>query len=342
MFEVFSFFRSDPRQALSRSLARFEPDLGKALETTRRMTVPQLKEYVLKIMRQKRLNGSTAATLLELDGQYPILMVGERHDNPDLCASQEAVFDVVKHVVLKGLRECEHAYLFLESFFHFLTEDPAAMDAKLRGMDEAYGVHDVLRCIAADDYRCQYGKRRGALTLLRTYKSVAQAAAMAAYQGSPASLNDRIIIFDVREDLGMHNPWELDQVSDQAEVARRIQASLARRQEVVQYLRPIARPSWRQAFEREVLGPYLALGDRVATLEEYRAYFIEIPDVVALNRLLALLAAKSPLACFPIFFMGDKHRENLLRLLRRMNAFPVAVLAEAKDPAQGSCAKPIP
>jgi hypothetical protein len=322
--------------------AHYDPALlRKALRTSDRLTVAQLKAHVLQTMTDKPLNGSTAATLLEVDGRFPILLVGERHDNPSLCANQEPVFDVVKHIILKALRECPRAYLFLESFFHFLSDDPQTMAGKLEDMEQAYGVREVVRCIADEDFRCQYEKQRGALTLLRCYKSIAQAVALAGRDENGACpLTARILIFDVREDLGMQNPWDLDNVKSREEVARRIHQSLARRREVTKYMRPVARPEWQAAFDREVLSHYMDMGDRAATLEEYRAYFVEIPDAVALNRLLALWATQGP-DCFPIFFMGDKHRENMLRLLRKMGCFALDVLAAAKDPAFGSCARPV-
>ena len=79
---------------------------------------------------------------------------------------------------------------------------------------------------------------------------------------------------------------------------------------------------------------------RAPDAHKYTELFIDLPDVVALNRLLCLLSHRGPQA-IPILYAGDNHRLGLKDLLGRLPSVRIRTVAESKDPVEGSCARPL-
>lgn len=303
--------------------------LQNLLTSRNTLTSRQLKTYWTDVLQSHAVNGSAGISLVEFQG-HTILLAGEIHENERLCASK--TYDVVKHVVLRAMKENQNTVLLVEGFVNALSKDRKLLLSEIR----QHPYRDFVACMKGKSYTCQY--RRGNLLFLRTFKLLLHAASLFyPHHRSLRGFNDRVMFFDIRKALGMQTPfvdWDAMDVSSRTKYIRR---SLSQIDKLPTFLPTIGNPALQQSFERHVLTPYMQLAHKIQknpTPLAYTSFFIQIPDVLAVN----LIFTQILQGHVPITYAGENHRLNVLRLLRKMGT--VKVIAESIDRTDGSCSKP--
>lgn len=296
---------------------------------------PQVVRRMMQRIRHRPTSGSTAISVVKLGGISPIFLMGEIHDNPDLCEFEEKN-DVLRDLIVYPLLNHENTVLLLEGF---VKNENVTQD--LQQELKRYDVQHMMQCFQSNfKHECQYrGRTPGVLNFLRWLKTSLQLDVLM----DPSHMlarkdNNRIILFDIRHELRMKTPfvdWSL--VKDPAEYIRQ---SLAEVGSMTDFMRKIPHPTWHDTFHHRV---YLTLMKDVdmlrntPTTEKYEDFFIKFPDVIALNHLLVHISQNPQ--CIPIVYAGDNHRQHLLALLSLFDT--MEILAEAKDTnSMGSCARP--
>jgi hypothetical protein len=299
-----------------------------------RSTRKQIESHILNLVKNHPINGSNAITLLKFSGQF-IVLIGEIHENELLC--KQPRYDVLKHIVLKALREHTKAILLVEGFVETVTDHVPTLKKQIR--EQRF--KEFVKCLQADDFRCQYYRQDGNLLLLRVLKWIVHAS-RCLYPRNKCiqSMDDRIQFFDVRKDLGMKDPfvrWASVPSRD-----KYIRQSLAKIDHLGKFLSPIPKAAWQREFQRNILGPTLETATRLKarpSVKGYTDFFILLPDVVAVNQILCRTAgAQNNLI---MVYAGDNHRKGVLGLLRRIQGAALDILAESQDPADGSCSRPL-
>jgi hypothetical protein len=283
----------------------------------------------VNLIRTHPINGSNGVTVGKMkDTNTLLVLVGEVHDNAGRCPSPR--YDALKHIVLKAIREVPGTFLSIEGFPCSISDDVPTLMRSIR--EEPY-LDDMLRCVRDADFACQYGgANRGNLAILRTLKMVVHAARLC-YPGDLGvqEMDDRIQYFDVRRNLGMQSPF-------MPWVFLNIRKSLAHIDKIRGFLRPIPHAEWARDFHELVLVPMLREASWIynsPSVSVYTRFFIEVPDVVAVNQILER-AARSRVI---LMYAGDNHRLGVLKLLGRV--CHINILAESKDSREdGSCSFP--
>lgn len=302
--------------------------------TSPRSTRKQIESHILHLVKNHPINGSNAITLLKFNGQL-VVLIGEIHENELLC--KQPRYDVLKHIVLKALREHAKTVLLVEGFVETVTDHVPTLKRQIR--EQRF--KEFVKCLRSDDFRCQYYRQDGNLLLLRVLKWIVHAShCLYPRNKCIQSADDRILFFDVRKALGMKNPFvKWASVSDPDKYIRQ---SLAQINDQLQtFLRPIPKADWQRDFRRKILGPTLERATRLKarpSVKGYTDFFIHLPDVVAVHQILCRTAgAQNNLI---MVYAGDNHRKGILTLLRRIPGAAVDILAESEDPADGSCSTP--
>lgn len=301
-----------------------------------RSTRKQIESHILDLVKNHPINGSNAITLLKVNGQC-VVLIGEIHENELLC--RQPRYDVLKHIVLKALREHTRTVLLVEGFVETVTDHVPTLKRQIREQRFI----EFVKCLQSDDFRCQYYRQDGNLLLLRVLKWIVHAS-RCLYPRNKCiqSVDDRIEFFDVRKALGMKNPfvrWASVPSPDNY-----IRQSLAKINDHLQvFLSPIPMPHWQREFSQKILAPTLETARRLTarpSVKGYTDFFIHLPDVVVVNQILCRTAgAQNNLI---MVYAGDNHRKGILTLLRRIPGAALEILAESEDPADGSCSRPTP
>lgn len=307
------------------------------------------RQHVVRHMMRRILgrptSGSTGISVVKLGEFAPIVLVGEIHDNPDLCRGHAAKDakknhnDVLRDLVVYPLLHHPRTVLFLEGFVNTGETTLETLEKEL----ERYDVRHMTQCFNTNfGRRCQYkGRTPGVLNFLRWLKTSLQLQALRAPHDSAAQReNERIVLFDIRHALGMQTPFvDWSMVKDSGAYIRQ---SLEKVEAMADFMQKIPHATWHDVFHRHV---YLEVLERVEALrrtpttKEYEDFFIKFPDLIALNHLLVHIA-QDPAQCLPIVYGGENHRQHLLHLLSKFG--PVKILAEAQDSnTMGSCAVPL-
>lgn len=292
----------------------------------------QLRRYLTNVVKNHPINGSNAITLLRVDGVL-VVLIGEIHDNEKTCRSK-ARYDILKHVVLKALKENGNTMLLLEGFPHTLKKTVTQLKESIR--KEKY--KQFVTCLQKDDFQCQYTKDEGNLILLRVMKLLVRTARLTYPQERVFNtVDEQIEFFDIRMDLGMNSPFvDWTKVPSAHEYIRE---SLHRFHTLENYLTTIPHRPWQKTFLQKVITPLLRQSERLKQrpdVDVYTDFFIRVPDAVALNQLLCNVCHGR----MSLLYGGDNHRKGVLDYVKRYYGEVYVVVAESVDPNDGSCSYP--
>jgi hypothetical protein len=308
--------------------------LNRMFSTQTTKTDAQWTRYLTKIVKTHPINGSNAMTLVRVNGVL-VVLIGEIHDNEHTCRPVPT-YDILKHIVLKALKENDNTMLLLEGFPHALKKTVTQLKASIR--KEKY--KQFVTCLLKDDFRCQYTKDEGNLILLRVMKLIVRAARLTyPYERVPNTVDEKIQFFDIRMDLGMKTPFiEWDKLPSPHEYIR---DSLHTFHTLENYMMTIPHPPWHKIFQEKVLKPLLRKASKLKRLpdaDKYTAFFIQVPDAVALNQLLCNVCRGR----MSMVYGGENHRKGVLDYLTKyFGSGKVQIVAESVDPNDGSCSKPL-
>lgn len=307
--------------------------LGRMWTSTSQMSDLQVRNYVTNVVKKYPVNGSNAITVLSFRNK-PIVLLGEIHDNENRCKPSPK-YDVLKHLVMKIMKENQNTVLIVEGF----PESLAKPVSKLKANIEKYRHSEFLKCLQACDFQCQYTKGEGNLAILRLVKLLVHTSHLVYPRNKfVQTLNERIQYFDLRVDLDMKNPFvDWQKV---ASPVNYIRDSLRNIRQLPMHMHAIPFRPWQEEFEERVLHPFLHRANVLAkhpTANAYTDFFIDLPDAMAVNLILCTLCQGR----IPILYAGENHRRGVLSLLRKFSFFPfMKVLAESQDPQDGSCSRP--
>lgn len=307
------------------------------------------QERVADVFMTQPLQGARTVSLRYLNlpkCRVLLVLIGEVHSNPDLC--QESAVDVVSFIV-DTLRRMEPSVVFIETFFHLVGLNPDDMEKIVKSMKERDWPLDIIsKCVGNNDQNCVYTGKSNALVFLRILTTLARQAAMnpnaTEHEKSFAS---RLIPIDPREDFNLPDPFDLQNQSLDTHSAV-IKDGLTRigREKIRRFEWEIPDENWKKVYELHVLEPYLALL-RTTTqslhIDDYFRVFLEVPDVICMNRIMAMLSqCLQEDMVLPIMYVycGDAHRENLLKILSILETtsiFTVDVVGDRHAPGFSSC-----
>ncbi len=253
-----------------------------------------------------------------------IVLFGEVHTNPNLCHENEKVTDVILDVVIHTLLEIQPCILILETFRHLESKILNVMKNRIVKMAEnKFPFERVRTCLnTPNDKQCVYRENSNALLFLRTFVGIIRYLALVKGEGSNVDmLSRRIFAMDIREDLGLIPPFQ--EYLGREPTVNEMRDSLSRltRSAVEDRLPQIDADDMADAFQRHILDPFFALRDAAfnkPTVDKYRRLFVDLPDVVAVAQMLAVLThAHSNDQELPVIFCygGDSHLKNQERYL---------------------------
>lgn len=289
----------------------------------RKVAMADLRRRMLDIVQTQPIHGSHGVSVLDVDGTM-VVLIGEIHENPDGCPHSPV--DVVRDLVWEPFHQNDDVLLLIEGFpldLRFTTP---------REIRKQYpDAPQFDRCLDGGQFKCLYNQGPGALDILRYAKARMHLRTLTDARWRP--LNNRFQLVDVRRDLGMHDPFFHKERTDI------IGPSLEQMENLHRFLLPIEHAHRNLAFSQNVLSPFFV---RVETLRRrgewpaYRDLFVQVPDIVATNR---ILASQHKLV---IVYAGDDHRLGIYRFLQGMApAVPMRELALSMDVrGDGSCSQP--
>ena len=294
----------------------------------KQMTDAQLQTHLVALVKKHPINGTNAMTLLTFYDTLLVLM-GEIHENERLCRKPK--YDVLPDILLKSLREHAGATLLVEGFLNSLSHDVPSLLGEIQQHPR------LITCLRKNTWKCQYYDQDGTLLFLRVLKLVLHTSRLLYPRDTFVKhMEERIVYFDPRKDLGLQSPFVSWSFLDKPTYIRE---SLANFLNIHKFLPPLPDAQWQLAFSQKILKPMLAKAQRLLAkpcMETYTRFFIDIPDVVAVHRILVSIIKKpgTPI----LLYGGENHRHNVLELLQKLGN--PHILAESKDPKDGSCSYP--
>lgn len=298
----------------------------------RKVAMAELRRRILSIVQTQPIHGSHGVSVVDVDGTT-VVLIGEVHENPNGCP--DSPVDVVRDLVWEPFHQNDDVLLLVEGFPLDLRSTPRAMQTSINLQYPRAATFD--RCLDGAQFRCMYDATAGALDILRYGKARMHMQTLSDPNPMWRRLNDRFQLVDVRPDLGMHSPFS--SAEEQRRTTDFILPSLQNIHLLHRFLVPIPKGPWDRAFAQNVLSPFVQQVDSLRNQPSWPAYrdlFVQVPDIVATNR---ILGTRHKLV---IVYAGDDHRRGILRMLRGMApAVRMQELALSVNEADnGSCSRP--